>query len=40
MAAGSHLKKLKIVKEDEFGLLLTTCADGVGAVEIQPDTEA
>ncbi len=27
-------KKLKIAKEDDFGLLLATCADCVGAVEI------
>jgi serine/threonine-protein kinase HipA len=29
-------KKLKISKEDPFGLLLATCADCVGAVEIEP----
>lgn len=27
-------KKLKISKDDGFGLLITTCADCVGAVEI------
>jgi serine/threonine-protein kinase HipA len=34
-------KKLKISKEDPFGLLLATCGDCVGAVEIEhsePDT--
>jgi serine/threonine-protein kinase HipA len=30
-------KKLKISKDDAFGLLLATCADCVGAVEILPD---
>ena len=29
-------KKLKISKGDPFGLLLATCGDCVGAVEIQP----
>lgn len=29
-------KKLKIPKDDPLGLLLATCADCVGAVEIQP----
>lgn len=29
-------KKLKISKDDPFGLLLATCADCVGAVEIEP----
>lgn len=29
--------KLKIPKDDAFGLLLATCADCVGAVEIQPE---
>jgi serine/threonine-protein kinase HipA len=29
-------KKLKISKEDAFGLLLATCADCIGAVEIEP----
>jgi HipA-like protein len=34
-------KKLKISKDDPFGLLLATCSDCVGAVEIEPlDTEA
>lgn len=28
--------KLKIAKDDAFGLLLATCADTVGAVEIHP----
>lgn len=28
--------KLKIPKDDAFGLLLATCADCVGAVEIMP----
>lgn len=28
--------KLKIAKDDAFGLLLATCADCVGAVEILP----
>lgn len=28
--------KLKIAKDDAFGLLLATCADCVGAVEIVP----
>jgi serine/threonine-protein kinase HipA len=32
-------KKLKISKDDEFGLLLATCADCVGAVEIVPTEE-
>ena len=27
-------KKLKVSKDDDFGLLLATCADCVGAVEI------
>lgn len=27
-------KKLKISKDDEFGLLLATCADCIGAVEV------
>lgn len=30
--------KLKISKDDAFGLLLATCADCVGAVEITADT--
>lgn len=29
-------KKLKVSKDDPFGLLLATCADCVGAVEIEP----
>lgn len=29
-------KKLKISKDDAFGLLLATCADCMGAVEILP----
>lgn len=29
-------KKLKIPKDDAFGMLLATCADCVGAVEIVP----
>lgn len=29
-------KKLKIAKDDAFGLLLATCADCIGAVEIVP----
>ncbi|MBI3862924.1 MAG: HipA N-terminal domain-containing protein [Planctomycetia bacterium] len=29
-------KKLKISKDDPFGLLLATCGDCVGAVEIEP----
>lgn len=29
-------KKLKISKDDAFGLLLATCADCIGAVEIVP----
>lgn len=33
-------KKLKIAKDDAFGLLLATCADCVGAVEILPVPEA
>jgi HipA-like protein len=31
--------KLKIPKDDAFGLLLATCADCVGAVEIVPTGE-
>ncbi len=31
--------KLKIPKDDAFGLLLATCADCVGAVEIRNATE-
>lgn len=33
-------KKLKISKDDAFGLLMATCADCVGAVEILPAEEA
>jgi serine/threonine-protein kinase HipA len=35
-------KRLKISKDDPFGLLLATCSDCIGAVEIEPlvDTEA
>jgi HipA-like protein len=29
--------KLKIAKDDAFGLLLATCADCVGAAEVVPD---
>lgn len=29
-------KKLKVSKDDPFGLLLATCADCIGAVEIEP----
>lgn len=29
-------KKLKVSKDDAFGLLLATCADCIGAVEIVP----
>src|SRR5262245_40606347 len=32
-------KKLKISKDDAFGLLIATCADCVGAVEIVPSEE-
>jgi HipA-like protein len=32
--------RLKISKDDALGLLLTVCADCVGAVEIVPDTDA
>ncbi len=28
--------KLKIAKDDAFGLLLATCADCIGAVEVRP----
>lgn len=31
--------KLKIAKDDAFGLLLATCGDCIGAVEIRADTE-
>lgn len=33
-------KKLKISKDDPFGMLMATCADCVGAVEIVPATTA
>ena len=34
-------KRLKISKSDAFGLLLATCSDCIGAVEIEPlDDEA
>lgn len=33
------LKKLKLTKDDPFGILLATCADCIGAVEILPMTE-
>jgi serine/threonine-protein kinase HipA len=33
-------RKLKISKDDAFGLLIATCADCVGAVEILPAEEA
>jgi HipA-like protein len=29
-------RKLKISKDDAFGLLLATCSDCIGAVEIEP----
>ncbi len=32
--------KLKISKDDLFGLLLATCRDCVGAVEVTPEAEA
>jgi serine/threonine-protein kinase HipA len=31
--------KLKIGKDDAFGLLVATCADCIGAVEILPDED-
>jgi serine/threonine-protein kinase HipA len=31
--------KLKIPKDDAFGLLLATCADCIGAVEVLPASE-
>ena len=31
--------KLKIPKDDAFGLLLATCADCIGAVEVRPAHE-
>lgn len=33
-------KKLKIAKDDVFGLLLATCRDCIGAVEIEPEEPA
>lgn len=33
-------KKLKISKDDPFGMLMATCADCVGAVEIEPLSES
>jgi serine/threonine-protein kinase HipA len=32
-------KKLKISKDDAFGLLVAACADCIGAVEILPAEE-
>ena len=32
-------KKLKIARDDAFGLLIATCADCIGAVEILPHEE-
>ncbi len=32
-------RKLKISKDDGFGLLLATCSDCIGAVEIEPTGE-
>lgn len=32
-------KKLKVSKDDAFGLLIATCADCIGAVEILPAKE-
>ncbi|MGL4464040.1 MAG: HipA N-terminal domain-containing protein [Planctomycetia bacterium] len=29
-------RKLRISKDDPFGLLLATCADSIGAVELEP----
>lgn len=31
--------KLKISKDDAFGMLLATCADCIGAVEVLPDSK-
>lgn len=31
--------KLKVPKDDAFGILIATCADCIGAVEIQPHPE-
>lgn len=33
-------KKLRISKDDAFGLLMATCADCIGAVEILPGDDA
>ncbi len=33
-------RKLKISKNDSFGLLMATCADCIGAVEIEPASPA
>ncbi len=33
-------KKLKISKDDAFGLLVATCADCIGAVEVLPAEDA
>ena len=33
-------KKLKITKDDAFGMLVATCADCIGTVEILPIEEA
>ena len=33
-------KKLKVAKDDPFGLLVATCADCIGAVEIVPLEES
>jgi serine/threonine-protein kinase HipA len=32
-------KRLKISKDDAFGLVMHTCGDCIGAVEIHPDRE-
>ena len=32
-------KKLKISKDDAFGLLVATCSDCIGAVEIEPASD-
>lgn len=32
--------KLKLSKDDAFGILLATCADCIGAVEIRPEDAA
>ena len=33
------VRKLKVPEQDAFGLLLATCRDCVGAVEIMPDPD-